>query len=94
LEKEKNSQFIHKVAVLQNAETKVFYLSEPDDFVYSQAMSLMAEKKIVKAGEALLTACYVGGEPMPDKSEKTLYRTLCIEATKTIEFYETETVKL
>jgi len=90
---ESKSEVIHEIIVSAKDGKKAYYLGEPDDMVYSQAMSLMADKKITKAGEALLRACYVGGCPMPDKSEKTLFRTLCIQATTTIEFYETEVAK-
>jgi hypothetical protein len=90
---EKKVDDVHEIIIKDPKGKKVFYLSEPNDIVYAQAMSLMAEKKITKAGEALLNACYLGGCPIPERSEKTLYRTLCIQASTTIEFFETEVAK-
>lgn len=40
----------------------VCYLSRPDRGVYSAAFSLLADKKMLEAGELVVRRCWVGGD--------------------------------
>jgi len=84
---------VHQSIIATDSGKVAIYFKEPDDSDYAMIMDLLANKQLVKAGILAFQTLKIGGFEIP-ATDKKLYRTACTEATKRINYYETETVKL